>query len=160
MDNEERTDLPGIIREILGIRVGSGKIMSIRKEGRDVYLLQRLGLLGETLGDNLESYTHLVLPSDIDYGKIVLDAEAREFFPGVRKQFILETNKGPFLMHRQHDSYLNAPRRGEADRSMLSQLGRHGVRPFITWYQKNPDVEVGSKIKIYKAGSERFILEK
>jgi|SRR3989344_898853 len=160
MNTGEKTDLAGILKGIMSIEVGSGRIMGIRRDSMDFYLLQNLGPLGDSLGDRFASHRHVILPSDIRYGKICLNAEAREFFPGVRDQFILDTNFGPFLLHRQHDSYLNAPRKSEANRVLLKRLGGEGVRPFSVWYENNPKIRVGNTVVFYKVDSDTFILNK
>jgi hypothetical protein len=115
--------------------------------------------MGQSIGDRLESYIHNVVYSDIRHGKVVLNSRARDFFPGVREQFILDTDRGPFILHRPHDSYLNAPRAGEADEALVEQMEGHGVRTFGVWYDEHPEIVVGDQMTFFK-DEDRFYLNK
>jgi len=151
--------LAQLIQHLIEMRVGDPRILSLQRTGREAYVLQDMGSLGRGLQDGIDSVSHVVVPSDINYGKIVLNEELREFLPKARQQFIMGTDMGPFVLHRQNNSYLNAPRTSEVDRSLLPELGKHGVRPLHVWYQGHPKVNPGSRVTIYKESDLRFFLE-
>jgi len=121
-----------------------------------------------------EPYIELkISPSDIEYGIIHIVKETKGFFLGYRKQFVLETDTKPFVMHLTSASdgtkigegtggYLCHPRPDEIDMHLLKYAPDTKDRiegSFKRWYDSHSEVSRGTWIKIYRKHSKLYILE-
>ena len=114
-----------------------------------------------------------IIPSNIKYGIIELNNETREFFPGYRKQFILQTDIRLFVMHLSgsekgteigsvYGGYLSHPRPRDIKEKFFRQIPdcRHHIKgSFKRWYDEHPEIESEHYIRIYKLEEELFRLE-
>ena len=114
-----------------------------------------------------------IIPSNIRYGIIELNKEAREFFPGYKKQFVLETDIKPFVLHlsggtketkigSEEGGYLGHPTPRNVEEKFFRQIPdcRHRIQgSFKRWYDAHPDIEPEHYFKVFKLDSELYRLE-
>ena len=159
-------NLEEILAVISEIQIDQQVLVSRLKEGYDFEILS-------TENENLP-YVELKVASYCrDYGVLAVNKETRGFFPGYKRQFILETNIKPFVMHltsavngsetgEETGSYIGHPRGGAVDSKFLdiapdANYTRDGS--FHRWYDAHPSVNVDDYVRVYRLNQERFRLE-
>lgn len=139
----------------------------VSKSGKGLYLLEYVSRADEP-------YVLLkIAPEDRTYGIIHVDKETRGFFPGYRKQFVLETDVKPFIMHLtgapngsevgdEVGGYVCHPKTSEIEARLLDNApdARHSVEgSFKRWYDAHPEVNPGRYVKVFRTHPELFRLE-
>ncbi len=139
----------------------------IGKSGRGIYTI-------EYVSRGNEPYVELkIAPEDRSYGIIHVSKETRGFFPGYRKQFVLETDVKPFIMHLtgapngsevgdEVGGYICHPKTSEIEARLLDNVpdARHPVEgSFKRWYDAHPEVNPGQYVRVFRTHPELFRLE-
>ena len=161
------TNLNNIIIEIAKISIGTRAIVD--RTGERVYNIDL-----EQIGDY--PYVKLkIAPKARQYGIIHVPKEIKGFFPGYRKQFILETDVKPFVMHltgsetgtkigEKEGGYIDHPMPNDIEARLIQKVNDANNRidgSFKRWYDSHPLPEAApnSWVKIYRIHSELFRLE-
>lgn len=121
-----------------------------------------------------EPYVELrIAPEDRTYGIIHVSKETKGFFSGYKKQFVLETDVKPFVMHltgapngteigEESGGYIGHPRANEIEDRFLSQApdAKHNVQgSFLRWYEAHPETEPDMHVRVYRSNAELFRLD-
>ncbi len=77
------------------LRLSVNQQVLVSKIGSEIYNIEIIGKEGEDI-----PYVELKInPSSREYGILHVTEETKGFFPGYRRQFVLETDVKPFVMH-------------------------------------------------------------
>lgn len=156
-----------VLDKILKLPMNQHALVS--KSGRGFYNIEVISKEGQD-----QPYVELkIAPEDRQYGIVHVTKETRGFFPGYKRQFVLETDLKPFVMHltgaangtavgSETGGYLCHPRANEIDERLLEHVpdaGHNKDGSFKRWFDFHPEVEPGNYVKVYRVHPELFRLE-
>lgn len=128
--------------------------------------------------EQIGNYPYIMLkiaPKARQYGIIHVSKKTKGFFPGYRKQFILETDIKPFIMHligsengtkigEKEGGYIDHPMPHNIEGYLIQQVRDANDRiegSFKRWYDAHPlpEASPNSWVKVYRVNSELYRLE-
>lgn len=163
----EKHKIGEIMNRILKLPMNQQALVSKRSSG--IYNIEIISKQGEDL-----PYVELkVNPSSREYGILHVTKETKGFFPGYRRQFILETNVKPFVMHltgsengtevgSEEGGYLCHPRPQEIEGRLLAHApdANHSKEgSFKRWFDAHEGIEPDHYVRVYRVHLESFRLE-
>lgn len=163
----EKHKIKEIINRILKLPMNQQALVS--KRGSGMYNIEIISKQGEDL-----PYVELkVNPSSREYGILHVTKETRGFFTGYRRQFILETDVKPFVIHltasengtevgSEEGGYLCHPSPQKIEGRLLAHApdADHHIKGSLKrWFDAHPKVEPDYYLRVYRAHPELFRLE-
>jgi hypothetical protein len=163
----ERYKVGEVIDKIMKLPMNQQALVS--KSGRGIYNIEIISKQGEDL-----PFVELKInPSSREYGILHVTKETRGFFPGYRRQFVLETDVKPFVMHLtgagngscvgdEEGGYLCHPRPQDVGARLLqhaSDANHARDGSFKRWFDEHEEVEPEHYVRVYRAHPELFRLE-
>ncbi len=145
------------------LKLSPSQKAEITKSEKGIYLID--------IAEELPYVDLKIVPSNFDHGIICLTKETKEFFPGYKEQFVLETDVKSFVMHlnggSEHSvgdadgSYLNHPRHTEVEERLLEYAPDANTRDgtFKRFYDAHLELQPDDFITIFRASQERYILD-
>lgn len=168
-------DLGEIVNKLASMNENQVIIISRHKSGiYEVVSTVKTPQNNGSTSQNTSTHIDIILvPSSPEYGIINLPEEHKDFFPGYRKQFILETDVRKFVMHltganngtsigERVGNYLCHPRAGNVDPKLLRECpdaNNHIRGSFKRFYEAHKELKPGDKLRIHKVNSEVYRLE-
>lgn len=163
----EKYKIEEVMERILKLPMNRQALVS--KSGGGIYNIEIISKQGEDI-----PYVELKInPSSREYGILHVTKETRGFFPGYRRQFILETDVKPFVIHltgsengtevgSEEGGYLCHPRPNEIEERLLAHApdaDHHIEGSLKRWFDAHEEVEPNHYVKVYRVHPESFRLE-
>lgn len=163
----EKYKIEEIMNKILKLPMNQQALVS--KGGSGIYNIEIISKKGEYI-----PYVELkVNPSSREHGILHVTKETRGFFPGYRRQFVLETDVKPFVIHltasengtevgSEEGGYICHPSPQKIEGRLLAHApdADHYIKGSLKrWFDAHEEIDPNHYVKVYRYHPESFRLE-